>query len=134
SLFAPRFGAVYRLTEKTVVRAGFGISYEPFPDNNYAFNFPLRQNNAFNAANSFSYAQLSSTDATLVNMKSGLPAPSPVAIPSNGIIAALAAGQPDPNRVAAILLGQDFNVVNRNFKQPYVEAFNLAVQRALPGN
>jgi TonB dependent receptor len=33
--FAPRFGAAYRLSEKTVIRAGFGISYTPFPDNSY---------------------------------------------------------------------------------------------------
>src|SRR5262249_35331844 len=38
--FAPRLGAAYRLTEKTVARAGFGVSYEPFPNNRYAFNFP----------------------------------------------------------------------------------------------
>ncbi len=40
--FAPRVGIAYRLTEKTVIRAGFGISYTPFPDNTYAYNYPVR--------------------------------------------------------------------------------------------
>ena len=33
---APRLGASYRVTEKTVVRGGFGVSYVPFVDNSYA--------------------------------------------------------------------------------------------------
>jgi hypothetical protein len=31
SLFAPRLGAAYRLNEDTVVRAGYGITYNPLP-------------------------------------------------------------------------------------------------------
>src|SRR4051812_31964154 len=38
----------YRVTEQTVVRAGFGISYEPFTNNQYALNFPVRQNQGTN--------------------------------------------------------------------------------------
>jgi hypothetical protein len=45
--FAPRFGISYRLNEKTVIRTGYGLSYIPYPDNRYAYNFPVRQNNAF---------------------------------------------------------------------------------------
>src|SRR5882724_10576262 len=48
--FAPRLGLAYRLRESTVIRAGFGISYTPFPDNSYAYNFPVRANNSFNPA------------------------------------------------------------------------------------
>jgi hypothetical protein len=36
-LFAPRLGIAYRLGEKTVVRAGYGINYDPIP-----FSRPLR--------------------------------------------------------------------------------------------
>ena len=42
--FAPRTGVSWRLNEKTVVRAGYGASTIPFPDNRYAFNFPVKQN------------------------------------------------------------------------------------------
>ena len=44
--FAPRTGVSWRLDEKTVVRAGYGASTIPFPDNRYAFNFPVKQNNS----------------------------------------------------------------------------------------
>ena len=37
TLFAPRLGAVYRLNENTVFRAGYGITYNPLP-----FSRPLR--------------------------------------------------------------------------------------------
>ena len=33
--FAPRLGIAYRLSDKTVLRTGFGISYTPFPDNTW---------------------------------------------------------------------------------------------------
>ena len=35
--FAPRLGATYRLGEKTVVRAGFGIYYNPNQMNSFTF-------------------------------------------------------------------------------------------------
>jgi len=37
ALFAPRLGAVYRINDKTVSRAGYGITYNPLP-----FSRPLR--------------------------------------------------------------------------------------------
>jgi len=36
-LFAPKLGAAYRLDDKTVIRAGYGINYDPLP-----FSRPLR--------------------------------------------------------------------------------------------
>ena len=38
--FAPRTGISWRLDDKSVVRAGYGASTIPFPDNRYAFNYP----------------------------------------------------------------------------------------------
>ena len=40
--FAPRTGFAYRVRNNTVVRGGLGISYTPFPDNTYAYNYPIR--------------------------------------------------------------------------------------------
>ena len=37
TLFAPRLGAIYRLNDETVFRAGYGITYDPLP-----FSRPLR--------------------------------------------------------------------------------------------
>jgi hypothetical protein len=117
--FAPRVGLAYRWRESTVFRAGFAISYTPFPDNSYAYNFPVRANNAFNpAVASFGPAVLpSGQTATFEN---GFPAPILPTIPSNGIIANPAATT-------------NYFVVNQNFKNPYVEMWNAAIQRSLPG-
>jgi hypothetical protein len=116
--FAPRIGLAYRWKESTVFRAGFGISYTPFPDNSYAYNFPVRANNAFNpAVASFGPAVLpSGQTATFEN---GFPNIILPTVPSNGIIT---------NPTAA----SNYFVVNPNFKNPYVESWNAAIQRSLP--
>jgi hypothetical protein len=55
--FAPRFGLAYRLTPATVIRGGYGITIDPtYPDDKWAFAFPVKQNNAFFAQNSFAAA------------------------------------------------------------------------------
>ena len=54
-------------------------STAPYPDNSYAFNFPVKQNNQFTAANAF-------VDAAGVSMATGFPAPVVADIPQNGII------------------------------------------------
>jgi hypothetical protein len=120
--FAPRLGLAYRFTEKTVVRAGFGTSYTPFGDNTYAYNYPVRSNNQYtNVGDSFTVAQLSNgAPATFQN---GFPLPVPVAVPANGIIQA-----------SGTLLSQSMFDINTNFKNAYVETWNLAVQQALPGH
>jgi hypothetical protein len=116
--FAPRLGLAYRMKESTVFRAGFGISYTPFPDNSYAYNFPVRANNAFNpAVASFGPAVLpSGQTATFQNGFPSLILPS---IPSNGIITNPA-------------VASNYFVVNQNFKNPYVESWNAAIQQSLP--
>nr|MBA3441783.1 TonB-dependent receptor [Pyrinomonadaceae bacterium] len=75
----PRFGLAYRLNEKTVFRGGFGISTIPFPDNSYAYNYPVKQNNSFDAPNSFVAAG---------SMVAGFPGSQVALIPANGIIPA----------------------------------------------
>ena len=116
--FAPRLGLAYRLKESTVFRAGFGISYTPFPDNSYAYNFPVRANNAFNpAVASFGPAVL--PNGQTATFENGFPAPILPVVPSNGIIT---------NPAVAV----NYFVVNQNFKNPYVESWNAAVQQSLP--
>ena len=115
--FAPRVGLSYRLNDKTVIRSGFGISYMPYPDNNYAYNFPVRQNNAYNPQNSFVPAG---------RMADGFPGATPFTIPANGVIALT--GQP------AAIRNQNFDVIPLNFREGYVQSYNLAIQRALGRN
>lgn len=117
---APRIGLAYRLSDSSVLRAGYGISTIPFYDNNYAFNFPVRQNNGYPSPNSF----LQATDAStgqIVNLATGMPAPTPAAIPANGIIPA-----------TGPLLSQSFEAVPPNLHEAYLEMWNLAYARQLP--
>ncbi len=122
--FAPRVGIAYRLTEKTVIRAGFGISYTPFQDNTYAYNFPVRANNSYNTAVSGNgYGPVVLTDGTPATFQKGFPAPVPIVIPANGIITP-----------TGTLASSNFDVIPTDFKNTYVEAWNFSVQRALPGH
>jgi carboxypeptidase family protein/TonB-dependent receptor-like protein len=118
--FAPRLGLAYRLKESTVIRAGFGISYTPFPDNSYAYNFPVRANNSFNPAVA-SYGPALLPSGQIATFETGFPALIQPAIPSNGIIT-------NPT------VGSAYFVVNQSFKNPYVESWNLAIQHSLPGH
>ncbi len=118
--FAPRLGAAYRFDNKTVIRAGFGISWIPFPDNKYAWdNFPVKQSNSYNALTS--YGQALSSPGVYGSMATGFPAPQTVAIPDDGMIVAS--------------LTQNINsVVPLDYREGYIEAWNFAFQRQLPQN
>jgi hypothetical protein len=123
--FAPRTGFSYRATDNTVIRGGFGISYTPFPDNNWAYNYPVRANNSYTLVGSSAFTAAKLADGvTTATFQAGFPAPVPVAIPSNGII---------PANIPA-LLAQNYFVVPLNYKNPYVESWNVAIQQALPYN
>jgi hypothetical protein len=110
--FAPRLGAAFRLDDKTVIRAGFGTSIIPFPDNRYAFNFPVKQNNQFNPPNTFAPAG---------SMAAGLPAPQVFNVPDNGIIQA--------NTTA--LLNAGLFYVPPDLKEAKLHSYNVAFQREL---
>ncbi len=107
--FAPRLGVAYRHNEKTVLRMGYGISWVPLADNGFGFNFPVRENNSFQAASAF---------VTAGAMKIGFPAFVPFSIPANGIIT------PAPASV--------FAYVRPDVREAYVQSWNLAIQRQLP--
>ena len=122
--FAPRFGLAYRIDSKTVVRTGFGVSWIPFPDNKYAWdNFPVKQSNSYNSLNTFGQAQ--SAPGVYGAMSTGFPAPQPAVIPSNGIIVA---NTPQ-------LISQNIaSVIPLDYREGYIEAWNVAIQRQLPKN
>lgn len=118
--FAPRFGAAYRVTEKTVVRIGFGISYTPFPDNNWAYNFPIRANNAYDPAVA-GYGPAVLSDGRVATFQNGFPQSTLPTIPANGIIT-------NPP------VATNYFTVAQNFRNPYVESWNVAIQQALPAH
>lgn len=103
--FAPRFGFAYLLTsdQKTVLRGGYGIYFER------------------------------STDATWMAMQAGAPFNGTLSNPRNQIIN----GQPTwqlpaifPTAFSA-QTGSDFSAINPNLKEPYVQQWNLTVERQL---
>jgi Carboxypeptidase regulatory-like domain/TonB dependent receptor-like, beta-barrel len=109
-LFAPRLGVTYRATPRTVLRAGFGITNDP-----YSLARPLRTNHPIlinlvvPAADSWSSAG---------RLADGIPA---IAAPSlgNGII-------PIPGNITAFTLPDEFN-------RGYIQSFNVAIQKELTG-
>jgi Carboxypeptidase regulatory-like domain len=117
--FAPRLGLAYRLKESTVIRAGFGISFTPFPDNSYAYNFPVRSNNEFDPAVA-SYGPALLPGGQTASFENGFPALIQPVVPDDGIIT-------NPNKAAA------YFTVNPNFRNSYIESWNFAVQQSLPG-
>jgi hypothetical protein len=133
--FAPRLGLAYRLRPDTVIRAGFGISYTPFTDNTYAYNYPVRANNSYQpVGNGFSPAVLGD-GVTVATFANGFPAPVPITIPSNGIIAlpqSTAGLSGVPLLLAKQLIAQVYTYINLDFKNSYASSWNLAVQQALP--
>ncbi|WP_263365998.1 TonB-dependent receptor [Edaphobacter bradus] len=123
--WAPRTGFSYRATDNTVIRGGFGMSYTPFPDNVYAYNYPVRSNNAYTPVGSSPFTPAVLADGvTVATFEAGFPAPVAVPIPSNGIIPAN----------TKTLLAQQYFVIPLKYKNPYAESWNVAVQQALPSN
>ena len=110
--FNPRTGVSWRLDETNVLRAGYGVSTTPWPDNSYAFNFPVKQNNQINPANTF---------GTAGSMAAGLPAPNFADIPSSGVVP----GQPFNE--------QGFFSVPTDLREGRLHSWNVAYQRQLPG-
>jgi hypothetical protein len=122
---APRVGLAYRLRQDasygTVLRTGFGLSYTPFPDNTYAYNYPVRSNNEYVTAGGNTYTGVFLPDGRLGTFANGFPAPYSVPIPSDGIIR-----NPDPT--------QSYVYIPKDYKNSYVIQWNFAVQQSLPGH
>ena len=112
--WGPRTGASYRLNDRTVLRGGYGISTMPFPDNSYAYNYPVKQNNVFNPANSFAVVP--------VTMAAGFPSPVFLQIPPNGAI--------DASSTA--LRNASYFDIPANLHEGSLHSFNAAFQRELP--
>ena len=103
----PRVGAAYRVNEKTVVRAGFGISYL-FRDSSQ-YNFPSNQVSELDAPNAYQPAG---------SMAVGFPAPILLPIPSNGII----------NNAPLTLT---YAVMPKDLVHGHIQSWNIAFQREL---
>jgi hypothetical protein len=110
--FNPRTGISWRINDTNVVRAGYGASTIPFPDNRYAFNYPVKQNYAGSAANGFQRAG---------SMATGFPAPALLDIPSNGVIP-----------VSGSLQNATLDSISPDLHEGTLHSWNVAFQRQLP--
>jgi hypothetical protein len=108
-MFAPRIGLAYRANEKTVLRAGFGITNDPYP-----LSRPLRA--PFPAVIIDEYRQLNSFVAA-GSLAAGIPT---VRFPD------LSTGVLDiPNTIATTSL------LPGKFRRGYIESYNLTMERDL---
>ncbi len=112
----PRFGFAYRATPATVVRGGFGISHTPWQGVAYAFNYPEQTNITFSPVNSYGPA-LNDSGAP-ESLALGFPLATTVPVPSDGVLTNAA-------------INSSWNVVNTNYKDPYVMSCNLTVEQNL---
>ena len=119
--FAPRVGASYRANEKTVVRAGIGVSYVPFVDNSYAYNYPIKTSTNYTAGTT--YGPTLNPGGGVVNFVTGIPTTPTAAFGSDGTLTESAANR-------TIGLGNLY--IPLNFQNAYVTSWNVAVQQALP--
>jgi hypothetical protein len=119
--FAPRLGASYRFTDKTVARAGFGVSYVPFVDNSYAYNYPIKTSTDY--TNTPTYGPALNPVGGVIDFVTGVPATPTVTFGSNGTLTESAAN-------GTIGLGNLY--IPLNFKNAYVDSWNVAVQQSMP--
>jgi hypothetical protein len=108
---APRIGMAYRWGDKTVFRAGFGITNDPYP-----LSRPMRS--PFPAVLVFDY-QPANAFLSARTLEQGLPAP---------ILPDISSGIVDiPNTIGTRSLQAG------ELRRGYIESFNFTIQRELPG-
>jgi hypothetical protein len=118
---APRLGLSYRALPGTVVRAGYGVSYVPFIDNSYAYNYPIKTSTGYNTSQNYGAAL--NPQGGYVNFVTGIPVTPTAAFSSAGTLTESAAN-------GTISLQNLY--IPTNFKNAYVQSWNVAVQQTLP--
>jgi Carboxypeptidase regulatory-like domain len=122
SNWGPGFGVDYRISNNSVVRAGFGMSTLPWNIDLFAYNYPIEPTQSYSSLSSFGPAILSNN--TAATFAQGIPALPPYVPPASGIL---------PANTPA-LLNQSYYAINLNWKNPYLESWNFAYERTLPGS
>src|SRR5271165_736084 len=110
--FAPRLGFAYSVTPRVVIRGGYGITYGAL--NNIGFGYNIGNNYPFSYRVNY-YAVNSQTPLTVPG--------GATAVLENALIAQNLEDPVAVNGAGLTLLGRQYN-----FKTPYQQTFNLAVQ------
>jgi hypothetical protein len=114
-MFAPRAGLAYRMNEKTVIRAGFGITNDPYPMSRPMRSpFPAVLIDEYQPANGFVSPAFGGRD---LNLTTGIPTPRFPDL-STGIVDI-------PNTFATVSLQPG------KYRRGYIESFNFTIERDL---
>lgn len=127
--FAPRLGFAYQVTEKTVVRGGFGIFYGGLE--NLGLGPDLASNEPFNVSAGFNPpAPPQSNWGSCQNVQGNSPQ---IWCPTNGqtLETGFGPAATSPAALAQVASLATIFARNYNFKTPYSEAWNLTVERAI---
>jgi Carboxypeptidase regulatory-like domain/TonB dependent receptor-like, beta-barrel len=116
-LFAPRVGLAYRWNDKSVIRAGYGISYLP---NDVGFNDAPWAT----APNTASTTMTTSLDGGIT----------PYDVLSNPFPDGLQQPQVHPTSIENAILGGHVTAPVPDQPAPYAQQWNLAIERQFPGN
>ena len=118
-MIVPRLGFSYRMDDKTVLRAGFGITVDPDTQRNLLQAYPAQVATSISGINSYVAA---------TNLNSGLQSQvSLVGIPAL-VLPDISVGYlPLTSTLSTTTIPQ-------NFRRGYIESYNLAIQRELPGH
>jgi len=114
NMFAPRVGLTYQLNEKTVVRSGYGRSFDigvfgSVFGHTVTQNLPVLTNQQINSA---------TTTSAAFTLDQGPAGPATIAVPSNGLL---------PNPGAQV----NSRARPNPMRFPQIDAWNLAFQRAM---
>jgi hypothetical protein len=117
NLFAPRVGLAYQINDRTVIRSGYGRSFDigifgSIFGHTVTQNLPVLTNQQINQAN---------TTSAAFTLAQGPFAQAPFAIPANGLL---------PNPGYAV----NSRARPNPLRFPQIDAWNLAVQRAITSN
>src|SRR5262249_47687840 len=112
--FMPRIGFAYSMTPMTVLRGGYGIYYEPLG----VINIQVNQT-GFNSSTAF-VGSVDNGQTYTANLTNPFP---------GGFTAPLGAAGG-----LSTFLGQNISFFNQRLTNPYMQRWQFALQRQLPGN
>ena len=120
--FAPRLGLAYRLTDKTVVRSGFGLTSDPDTMRYLRDEYPEDLTPNYNNANGT--GTIAADTANLTHYTLGEPMPLTYGIP-------LAIAPNYSSGFVSLPITGSTTTVAQNFRRGYIESWNLFIQRDL---
>jgi hypothetical protein len=127
-MIVPRLGVAYRVSDQTVVRAGFGMTVDPDNFRRFRETYGAVTNINLGGANSYTPADcLQAADSANSITGCGTVGNSTVGIPP--------VAQPDYSTGFLTLpTSASTETVPKNYRRGYIESWNLAVQQDLPAH